>query len=229
MLYLFLFAHLVADFVLQPYWLVLRKRRLDGLLIHCGIVLGCMLLLTLADQAIVRLIPAMLVITMVHFAADWGKVHYGDRIPGPPIGPFLLDQLIHVTTLIAVLSVVRAPALVWGFEATPLAHLALYGSAYITAAFAAPIGVMIWLDPGFVNASLSSGARLRGLLAGVSVVSLTIFGGLLALPATLAGLVLLARHPRSSHPLDLPAGMLATLCVGATVGALTALIVYSPA
>ena len=223
MLYLFLFAHLVADFVLQPYWLVLRKRRLDGLLIHCGIVLGCMLLLTLADQAIVRLIPAMLVITLVHFAATF------DRIPGPPIGPFLLDQLIHVTTLIAVLSVVRAPALVWGFEATPLAHLALYGSAYITAAFAAPIGVMIWLDPGFANASLSSGARLRGLLAGVSVVSLTIFGGLLALPATLAGLVLLARHPRSSHPLDLPAGMLAILCVGATVGALTALIVYSPA
>ncbi len=34
MLYLFLFAHLVADFVLQPFWLVQRKRHWDGLLIH---------------------------------------------------------------------------------------------------------------------------------------------------------------------------------------------------
>ena len=31
MFYLFLFAHLVADFALQPFWLVLRKRHWDGL------------------------------------------------------------------------------------------------------------------------------------------------------------------------------------------------------
>ena len=30
MFYLFLLAHLVADFVLQPYWLVVRKRRWEA-------------------------------------------------------------------------------------------------------------------------------------------------------------------------------------------------------
>ena len=83
---------------------------------------------------------------------------------------------------------------------------------------------MIWLDPGFANAALSGGARLRSILAGVSVVSLTIFGGLLALPATLLGMIVLTRHPRSSHPLDLPAGLMAVLWVGAMVGTLLALI-----
>ncbi|HNP71155.1 MAG TPA: DUF3307 domain-containing protein [Kouleothrix sp.] len=224
MLYLFVFAHLVADFVLQPYWLVLRKRRVDGLLIHCAIVLGCMLTLPLLDRAALALVPAMLAITAVHFAADWWKVRFGDRIPGPPIGPFLLDQLIHLATLIGVLSLALAQAQVWQISASPFARLALYGSAYIIAAFATPIGVMIWLDPGFSNAALAGGTRLRSVLAGASAVSLAIFGGLLALPATLIGMTMLARHPRSNHPLDLPAGMLAVLCVGATVGTVLALM-----
>ena len=55
MFYLFLLAHLVADFVLQPYWLVVRKQRWDGLLLHGGIVLACMLLLPLADSAALAL------------------------------------------------------------------------------------------------------------------------------------------------------------------------------
>ena len=63
MLYLFLFAHLVADFVLQPFWLVQRKKGWDGLLIHGGIVLACMLLLPLAERATLALLPAMLAIT----------------------------------------------------------------------------------------------------------------------------------------------------------------------
>lgn len=224
MFYLFLFAHLVADFVLQPYWLVLRKRRLDGLLIHCAIVLACMLTLPLFDRATLALLPAMLAITGVHFGTDWWKVRFGSRIPGPPIGPFLLDQLIHVATLIVMVSLALAPAQVWATTASPFGLAALYGSAYVIAAFATPIGVMIWLNPGFANAELAGGARLRSILAGVSVVSLTIFGGLIALPATLLGMIVLARHPRSNHPLDLPAGMRAVVCVSATVGAVLALM-----
>lgn len=224
MLYLFLFAHLVADFVLQPFWLVQRKKGWDGLLIHGGIVLACMLLLPLAERATLALLPAMLAITAVHIGADRLKVRYGDRIPGPPIGPFLLDQVIHAATLVGVLSLALPAAQVWGLGAAPLARLALYGSGYLVAACAAPIGVMIWLDPGFANASLSAGARLRSMLAGVAVVSLALFGGLLALPTTLAGTLVLARHPRSSHPLDLPSGLIAVVGVGALVGAALALI-----
>jgi hypothetical protein len=218
MFYLFLLAHLVADFVLQPYWLVQRKRRWDGLLIHGGIVLACMLLLPLADGVAAALWPTMLGITAVHIAADWWKVRYGDQIPGPPIGPFLLDQLIHVTILGAALGLWLPAEQVWTLSASPAARMALIAAAYIVAACATPIGVMIWLDPAFTNAALAGGARLRSLLAGVAVVSLTLFGGLLALPAALIGAVVVARHPRSAHPLDMPAGLLAVLCVGAAVG-----------
>jgi hypothetical protein len=224
MFYLFLLAHLVADFVLQPYWLVVRKQRWDGLLIHGGIVLACMLLLPLADPSALALWPSMLAVTAVHIAADRWKVRCGGRIPGPPIVPFLLDQVIHVTTLCAVLSLALPAQQIWMITASPVAPMALYAAAYVVAACATPIGVMIWLDPAFTNAALAGGARVRSLLAGAMIVSLTLFGGLLALPATLIGATLIVRHPRSAHPLDMPAGMLAVLCVGAAVGTMLTIV-----
>src|SRR4051794_33539516 len=130
MFYLFVLAHLVADFMLQPYWLVVRKRRWDGLLIHGGIVLACMLLLPLADRSALALWPVMLGITAVHIVADGGKVRFGNRIPGPPIGPFLLDQVVHLITLSVALSLALPAQKVWSLAASPAAHLALIAAAY---------------------------------------------------------------------------------------------------
>lgn len=224
MFYLFLLAHLIADFVLQPYWLVIRKQQWDGLLIHGGIVLVCMLALPLIDPATLALWPVIIGITAVHIAADRGKVRYGHRTPGPPIVPFLLDQVIHIVTLAAVLSLALPADQVWALAASPMAPLAIYGAAYITAAFATPIAVMIWLDPHFSNAALAGGARLRSLLAGVAGVSLPLLGGMAALPATLWGLLVVTRRPASTHPLDGPIGMLATVAIAASLGAWLALM-----
>lgn len=223
MLYLFLLAHLVADFVLQPYWLVVRKQRWDGLLIHVGIVLGCMLALPLADGAALALWPAMLAISVVHLGTDWLKVHHGDRIPGPPIIPFLLDQVVHVVTLCAALSLALPAEQVWTLAGSPFAYNAVVAAAYIAAACAAPIGVMVWLDPAAEHAALAGGARIRSLLASAGVVSLMLLAGVLALPATLLGLVVVARHPLSPHPLDRPAGLLMVVSVAAALGAVLAL------
>ncbi|HWQ14300.1 MAG TPA: DUF3307 domain-containing protein [Roseiflexaceae bacterium] len=220
MFYLFLLAHLVADFMLQPYWLVVRKRHLYGLAIHCGVVLACMLALPLLDPATAALWPAMLAITAVHFATDWGKVQHGGRIPGPPIGPFLLDQVVHVATLAVALSLWLPPDQVWRLSGSPAAVPAVYAGAYIVALLAAPIGVMVWLDPAFDQVALAGRARIRSLVAGAAVVSLALFGGAVALPAALLGLVVVARRPVSPHPLDSTAGMLAVMSVAAALGTL---------
>jgi len=226
MIYLFLLAHLVADFILQPYWLVVRKRRWDGLLIHGGIVLACMLALVLIDRTALALWPAMLGITAVHIAADRWKVRYGDCIPGPPIVPFMLDQVIHVATLTVALSLALPAEQVWMLAASPVAPLAIWAAAYVTAACATPIAVMIWLDPAFQHVALSGRARLRSLFAGAGIVSLMLLGGPLALPATLFGLMVAMRRGNAgaAHPLDTPLGLLTVLCVAATLGATLQLI-----
>ncbi|MBC8163974.1 MAG: DUF3307 domain-containing protein, partial [Roseiflexaceae bacterium] len=159
MFYTFLFAHLVADFAMQPYWLVQRKRRWDGLLLHGAAVLMCMLALALVEPAVFALWPAMLTITGVHIATDWWKVHRADRLLRPAIVPFLLDQVIHVTTLAAVLWL-SLGGTAWAVDAT-LARWAMIGAGLVVAGLAVPIGVMIWLDPAFSKVALAPAARRR--------------------------------------------------------------------
>jgi hypothetical protein len=222
MFYLFLLAHLVADFVLQPLWLVRRKRRWDGLCIHVGVVLVCMLALLPIEPAAHGLLPAMLGISAVHLLADRWKVRYADRLFSPPFVPFLLDQAIHLGTLGVALSLSMPAAQVWSLDATPLAAPALYAIVYLLAAFALPVALIVALDPQFTHAAHGAAARLRSLVAAVSVLSLALFAGPLALPVTLAGYAVVARRPASAHPLDAPAGLLAVLLGAALLGALLA-------
>jgi hypothetical protein len=220
MFYLFLLAHLAADFMFQPSWLVARKQRWDGLLIHGAIVLVCMAVLPLFDASVLALWPLILGITVVHALTDWWKVRYGSMIVGPPIVPFLLDQLIHIVTLMIGLGLVLPSDRMWSLAASPTATLALCLAAYVVAAFATPIAVMIWLDPCAKEIAQAGKARLRSLFVGAGVVSLVLFGGALALPATLLGAIVFVRRPRSTHPLDAPVGLMSVLVIGATMGVL---------
>lgn len=220
MFYLFLLAHLVADFILQPYWLVKRKNRVSGLAMHCGIVLASMALIPLVEPAAVSLWPAMLAITAVHFAADWWKVQHGHRIPGPPIVPFLVDQLIHLATLTLVLGSALPMAQLWSVGSSAMANEAIIASAYVVAAFAGPIAVMIWLDPRFDHLALAGRARIRSFVAAIGVVSLMLVSGALALPAALIGVTVATYRPRSPHPLDAPVGMLTVMAIAALLGTL---------
>jgi hypothetical protein len=224
MFYLFLLAHLVADFALQPLWLVRRKRRWDGLLIHVGLVLLAMLALILVEPAAAALWPAMLVISAVHLAADRWKVRYADGLFRPPFVPFLLDQVIHVGTLVIVLGATLSPAQVWGLNASPWALPAIYLSGYIVAALATPIALIVLFDPGFAYAAHAAEARARSLVAAVAVLTLTLLASPVALPVTLAGLAVAARRPASAHPLDGPRGLLAVAIVAAVAGTLLALL-----
>lgn len=224
MFYLFLLAHLVADFVLQPFWLVVRKRYWYGLLIHSSIVFGCMLLLPLVDPASRSLWPIMLGISVIHAGTDWLKVHYGDRVPGPPIVSFMLDQVVHVCVIWGMLSLVLPVEHIWAPGLSPATHMAIYGSVYIIAALGVPIGVIVWLDPIFAHRTCAVGARLRSLVASVVAISCMLIGGVLALPAILIGLTLAIHHPRSQHPLDTPAGMLVVLIIATLLAAILMLL-----
>jgi hypothetical protein len=224
MFFLFFLAHLVADFVLQPLWLVQRKRYWSGLLIHGGIVQGCMLALPLLDAQILALWPLMLGITAVHVAADRWKVRVADRFFQPPLIPFLLDQAIHIVTLGMALGLALPAEQVWAMDGTMSIPWAIYAIGYLIAAFAVPIGVMVWLDPAFKHAALAGWARVRCLVASAAVLSLTLWGGVLALPVTLLGLALVARRPVSAHPLDSAPGLFVVLSVAAALGAMLTIL-----
>lgn len=224
MFYLFFLAHLVADFALQPFWLVQRKRRWDGLFMHVGVVLACMLALMLVEPAARSLWPAMLAISAVHLGTDRWKVRYADRLFRPPFVPFLMDQAIHAATIAAALSLTLPAARVWSPAASALAWPAIYLSAYIVTTLAVPIALIVLLDPTFQHAAQAARARARSLVAALAVLTLALVGGPVALPLTLAGLAVAARRPASTHPLDGHAGLLAVAIAAAATGALLALV-----
>ena len=96
-LYLVL-AHLVADFLLQPYELVRLKSRPVGLAIHAvvhGVITAILVAPFLPRWGLI--VPVLVV---VHYLLDWLKV-----ARGPVVGPvsllvFLGDQAAHLTALL---------------------------------------------------------------------------------------------------------------------------------
>ncbi len=217
MIAFFLVAHLVADFILQPYWLIRRKRFWSGLLLHGSIVLACMLALALIMPQTLALWPVMLAITAVHIATDWWKVNHGDALFHHPIYGFLVDQCIHIATIIVVLYAALPSSALWSITA-PYDHITWSAVGYIVAAFATPITVMVWLDPAARHGALAGWARMRSCVVSIIVLSLVLSASRLALPATLVGMVIVTQWPRSTHPLDKPLGMLTVIGVSVLAG-----------
>jgi Protein of unknown function (DUF3307) len=87
-----LFAHTLADFVLQTNWMAANKRNPVALVAHVAVVL-----LT-AIAAVGTLHPALLALAGLHLVLDAGKAW----LPWRGLWPFLLDQVLHVATLVAV-------------------------------------------------------------------------------------------------------------------------------
>jgi hypothetical protein len=160
----------------------------------------------------------MLLIAAIHLAADWWKVNHADSLFHPPIVAFVLDQVVHIGTLALVLSMALPAAQVWSLDSFTLARPALLASAYIIAACAVPIGLIVALDPRFHHAAAAPMARIRALVMTTGVLALTIFGGPLALPLMLIGVALVNGVP-TLHPLDAPRGRLLMMIIAAVVGA----------
>jgi hypothetical protein len=92
-----LFAHVLADFVLQTGWIVANKRKIHVLLLH-----GVIVLVTL--QAAIGSVTAwpLLALAAAHLVIDAIKI-YATSNTG--IWPYLSDQAAHIATLVIVASV----------------------------------------------------------------------------------------------------------------------------
>lgn len=87
-----LFAHCLADFVLQTNWMAANKRNPLALSAHIAIVL------VTAIAAVGHLHPALLALAAAHLVLDAGKAW----LPWRGLWPFVLDQALHLVSLIAV-------------------------------------------------------------------------------------------------------------------------------
>jgi hypothetical protein len=93
-----LLAHLLADFPLQPRWLVEAKQRPDGLVLHVGIHFLTTLLLV--GDLRWQLLPPVVALALVHFVIDLAKYRLAVIRPAWVTLPYLIDQAVHVLTLL---------------------------------------------------------------------------------------------------------------------------------
>ena len=119
-LYLLL-AHLVADFMLQPYELVKLKSQPLGLAIHSGV--HALITIIIAGPVLPRWWLVIPLLTVAHYFVDRTKVESGFTTGPASFLAFLVDQVAH-------LGVLAGAVLVAG---VPLDHAVKYASAGLTA------------------------------------------------------------------------------------------------
>lgn len=104
MFWTLLLCHLLADYPLQTDAMVQAKKRLPGLTLHVGVHLATMLVIVWAVHGLSwpTTLPAVLAVTVFHFAIDVWKNVLSKRKPHWVIGGYLQDQVLHVLSLLAV-------------------------------------------------------------------------------------------------------------------------------
>jgi len=185
-----LFAHLLADFPLQPERIAINKGRIPVLSVHIAIVSGAALI------ALGYFAPAIIVtIAVTHFAIDLFKSRKGTF----NLAWFLADQGAHI-------GVVAAVSLLWPAD---LSHSLIYGhlapdqlaaalavmvlgSGFIVAVLAGTYAIELFLRPfgdeAGVAPGLRKGARAIGQLERLMVFVFTVIGS----PAAI-GLLIIAK------------------------------------
>ncbi len=159
-------AHLVGDFVLQTRWVVKRKRKLDGLALHVGLVGLAMLPVTWSHLG--RWWPWLLLIMLVHGLIDWAKIRLEPRLPLPPIVPFLADQALHVLTLAAVLALSGDLGVGLPWEQEPAWWIA---SVYLLGTCALSVALPLSLAPSHTT---QRPAALRPIIIVASALAMTL-------------------------------------------------------
>ncbi len=98
-----LLAHMLGDFVFQSSRLVeLKKRGLKGLAIHFSVVSFWTFILVWNYSKYGWAIALLL--SVMHFAADWARYYWRPRHPLEELASFLGDQLLHIGLIMGALA-----------------------------------------------------------------------------------------------------------------------------
>jgi hypothetical protein len=136
-LYLLL-AHLIADFVLQPYELVKLKSRPVGLAIHAGI--HGLLTALVAAPFMPRWPVIVPVLGVAHYLIDYVKVSRRSDSGPASFAVFMLDQVVHVAALMIAVRLAGLPLRGdISFGPPGLTAVLYYAIPYVGATFAGAI------------------------------------------------------------------------------------------
>ncbi|GAB4291230.1 MAG: hypothetical protein Kow0067_17750 [Coriobacteriia bacterium] len=211
-------GHLLGDFVFQPGRLVLAKRRgTGGLALHTLVVVACTALVMLGSLR--SQWPAALIAGIAHAGIEPLTIRARNRTAASGLSLFLLDQALHVVSLVLVALVLPTPArsvlIVWDVTPGTLAGIAGIGTvAFFGSILAfearmvagAPMQSVIGLD-----AHRLYGMAERSVALGVALVSPLPALGLLAFGPRFVYALAGGDRRRATALLDVAVGMV--LCV----------------
>lgn len=90
-------AHLLGDYIFQPDWLVVNKRRIWGLSLHAAIHFAATVLLV--GISIKEAWPKLLILAFIHLITDWAKGFLNNLSEKNTALSYVIDQIIHILTL----------------------------------------------------------------------------------------------------------------------------------
>jgi hypothetical protein len=98
MVWQLLLAHFLADYPLQPRWLLAAKQRLWGLLLH--VTIHFLTALLLVGDVRWKLLPPLVSLALVHFVIDLTKYRLAVTRPAWVRLPYFIDQALHLLTIL---------------------------------------------------------------------------------------------------------------------------------
>lgn len=105
MIWHLILSHLLADYPLQPTWMVRNKTSLWVMAFHAAIHLVVMLVLVGAVRVVIW--PYLLALALMHFIIDLGKNLANIVRPRWVIMPYAVDQVLHFLSIWLVVTLVE--------------------------------------------------------------------------------------------------------------------------
>ena len=223
-----LLAHFVGDFVLQPkHWVQKRRMHIGYLMLHIAIhtlLLTVCFITELSNQW-----QVILFISCAHLLIDSSKVYLEKKFPHRVFMLFLVDQVLHILSLIAVVWYKYGLPIDWDILLSGK-HL-LYVLAFVLIVFVSPIMLRVffskWTSEADVVTKPKNSLVDAGMLIGIMerlLIVLFIQVGFLSGIGFLLGAKSIFRFGDLTNAKDtkfteyILVGTLASFVVGITIG-----------